>query len=57
MGSAWATYAGRALYEYAGDRRVGQTSGQGMVRFGDIFFLVTPSGGLDICPQREICNG
>jgi hypothetical protein len=28
-----------------------------MMKFGGIFFLVAPSGDLDICPQREICNG
>jgi hypothetical protein len=27
------------------------------MKFGGIFFLVAPSGDLDICPQREICNG
>jgi predicted lipoprotein with Yx(FWY)xxD motif len=38
------TYAGHPLYRFAGDRRPGQTNGQGSTAFGAPWLVVAPGG-------------
>ncbi|MFL5945374.1 MAG: hypothetical protein ACJ74C_08060 [Gaiellaceae bacterium] len=45
-GSLQATYAGRPLYYYAGDRRPGQILCQNVTEFGGVWRVVRPSGRL-----------
>jgi len=43
-GSREVTYAGHPLYLFAGDRRAGQTTGEGSNGFGAPWWFVTPAG-------------
>lgn len=43
-GSKQVTYAGHPLYYYAGDRKPGDTNGQGSNNFGAKWWLLAPSG-------------
>jgi predicted lipoprotein with Yx(FWY)xxD motif len=43
-GGRQVTYAGHPLYRYAGDRRAGQTSGQGLNQFGAKWYVLAASG-------------
>jgi predicted lipoprotein with Yx(FWY)xxD motif len=43
-GSREVTYAGHALYTYAGDTRAGQTTGEGNNGFGAPWWVVSPAG-------------
>ena len=43
-GSREVTYAGHPLYLFAGDRRAGQTTGEGSTGFGAPWWVVTPAG-------------
>jgi predicted lipoprotein with Yx(FWY)xxD motif len=43
-GSREVTYAGHPLYTFAGDTRVGQTSGEGSNGFGAPWWVVSPAG-------------
>jgi predicted lipoprotein with Yx(FWY)xxD motif len=45
-GSIQATYAGRPLYYYVGDRRPGQILCQNVTEFGGVWRVVRPSGRL-----------
>jgi len=45
-GSLQATYAGRPLYYYVGDRRPGQIRCQNVTEFGGVWRVVRPSGRL-----------
>ena len=45
-GSLQATYAGRPLYYYVGDRKPGQILCQNVTEFGGIWRVVRPSGRL-----------
>jgi predicted lipoprotein with Yx(FWY)xxD motif len=45
-GKLQATYAGRPLYYYVGDRRPGQVLCQNVAEFGGTWLVVRPSGGL-----------
>ena len=38
------TYAGRPLYTYAGDKKAGQTNGQGSTNFGAAWWVLAPNG-------------
>jgi predicted lipoprotein with Yx(FWY)xxD motif len=38
------TYDGHPLYLYAGDKKAGQTSGQGSTTFGALWYVLAPSG-------------
>ena len=38
------TYAGRPLYTYAGDKKAGQTNGQGSTTFGAPWYVLAPNG-------------
>jgi len=38
------TYAGRPLYLYVGDKKAGQTSGQGSTTFGAPWWVLAPNG-------------
>jgi predicted lipoprotein with Yx(FWY)xxD motif len=38
------TYAGHPLYTYAGDRKAGQTNGQGSTNFGAAWFVLAANG-------------
>jgi predicted lipoprotein with Yx(FWY)xxD motif len=38
------TYAGHPLYTYAGDKKAGQTSGQGSTTFGAAWWVLAPNG-------------
>jgi predicted lipoprotein with Yx(FWY)xxD motif len=38
------TYGGRPLYLYAGDKKAGQTNGQGSTNFGAAWWALAPSG-------------
>ena len=38
------TYGGHPLYRYIGDRRPGQSNGQGLSAFGGAWYVVSPSG-------------
>jgi predicted lipoprotein with Yx(FWY)xxD motif len=38
------TYAGHPLYAYAGDKKAGQTNGQGSTNFGAAWYVVAPNG-------------
>ncbi|MFL5917735.1 MAG: hypothetical protein ACJ74X_03330 [Gaiellaceae bacterium] len=44
--SLQATYAGRPLYYYVGDRKPGQILCQNVLEFGGVWRVVRPSGGL-----------
>lgn len=44
-GSRQVTYHGHPLYMFAGDRRSGDTNGQGIHAFGGTWTAVTPHGG------------
>lgn len=43
-GTTQVTYAGHPLYRFVGDRKVGQTAGQGSKAFGAGWYVVAPSG-------------
>jgi predicted lipoprotein with Yx(FWY)xxD motif len=45
-GSLQATYAGRPLYYYVGDRKPGQILCQNVTEFGGVWRVVRPSGRL-----------
>jgi predicted lipoprotein with Yx(FWY)xxD motif len=45
-GRLQATYAGRPLYHYVGDRRPGQVLCQNVSEFGGLWLVVRPSGRL-----------
>lgn len=45
-GSLQATYAGRPLYYYVGDRRAGQILCQNVLEYGGSWRVVRPSGAL-----------
>jgi predicted lipoprotein with Yx(FWY)xxD motif len=45
-GSLQATYAGRPLYHYVGDRKPGQILCQDVIEFGGIWRVVRPNGRL-----------
>jgi predicted lipoprotein with Yx(FWY)xxD motif len=45
-GSLQATYAGRPLYYYVGDRRPGQILCQNVTEFGGVWRVVRPNGSL-----------
>jgi predicted lipoprotein with Yx(FWY)xxD motif len=38
------TYAGHPLYTYAGDKKAGQTNGQGSTTFGAPWWVLAPNG-------------
>ena len=38
------TYAGHPLYTYAGDKKAGQTNGQGSTNFGAAWWVLAPNG-------------
>ena len=39
------TYAGHPLYTFVGDKRAGQTSGEGLSNFGADWYALSASGG------------
>jgi hypothetical protein len=43
-GKRQVTYAGRPLYTFIGDKRAGQTTGQGLTEFGAAWDVVAASG-------------
>jgi predicted lipoprotein with Yx(FWY)xxD motif len=43
-GARQVTYAGYPLYTFVGDKRAGQTTGQGLDDFGAEWYALTPSG-------------
>jgi predicted lipoprotein with Yx(FWY)xxD motif len=43
-GSRQVTYNGHPLYRFAGDRKPGDTNGQGLDGFGALWWVVSPSG-------------
>jgi predicted lipoprotein with Yx(FWY)xxD motif len=43
-GARQVTYAGHPLYYYVGDRKPGQTNGQGLNQFGAKWYVLSPSG-------------
>ena len=43
-GSRQATYAGKPLYYYVGDRKAGDVRGQGLNQFGGKWYALRPSG-------------
>ena len=45
-GTRQVTYAGRTLYYYVGDRRVGEVRCQNVREFGGIWLVMRPSGRL-----------
>ena len=45
-GSLQATYAGRPLYYYVGDRRPGQILCQNVLEYGGYWRVITPAGSL-----------
>ena len=38
------TYAGHPLYMYAGDKKAGQTNGEGSTAFGAAWYVLAPNG-------------
>jgi predicted lipoprotein with Yx(FWY)xxD motif len=43
-GTTQVTYNGHPLYYYAGDKKPGQTTGQGLNAFGALWYVVSPAG-------------
>jgi predicted lipoprotein with Yx(FWY)xxD motif len=43
-GSRQVTYYGHPLYYYVGDKKPGQTNGQGLKEFGALWYVLSPSG-------------
>jgi predicted lipoprotein with Yx(FWY)xxD motif len=43
-GKAQVTYNGHPLYRFAGDKKPGNTNGQGLDGFGALWWVVSPSG-------------
>jgi predicted lipoprotein with Yx(FWY)xxD motif len=43
-GKRQVTYAGHPLYYYVGDRKPGQTNGQGLNQFGAKWYVLSPGG-------------
>jgi predicted lipoprotein with Yx(FWY)xxD motif len=43
-GKRQVTYAGRPLYYYVGDRKPGDTNGQGLNQFGAKWYVLSPAG-------------
>jgi predicted lipoprotein with Yx(FWY)xxD motif len=43
-GTRQVTYAGHPLYAFVGDKRAGQTAGEGLDNFGAEWYAVAPSG-------------
>jgi predicted lipoprotein with Yx(FWY)xxD motif len=44
-GKSIVTYNGHPLYYYVGDRKPGDTTGQGLNQFGAGWYVLTPAGG------------
>ena len=55
-GTAQATYNGHPLYTFEGDRKGGQTNGQGVNAFGAQWFVLSPAGN-DITRQPSSSGG
>jgi predicted lipoprotein with Yx(FWY)xxD motif len=43
-GTRQVTYYGHPLYYYVGDKKSGQTNGQGLNEFGALWYVLSPSG-------------
>jgi predicted lipoprotein with Yx(FWY)xxD motif len=43
-GKRQVTYSGHPLYRYVGDRKPGDTTGQGLNQFGAAWYVLTPAG-------------
>ena len=43
-GSHQVTYNGHPLYTFMGDKKAGDSKGQGINRFGGLWYLVAPEG-------------
>jgi len=43
-GSRQVTYNGHPLYYYVGDKQPGSTAGQGLLEFGALWYVLSPSG-------------
>jgi predicted lipoprotein with Yx(FWY)xxD motif len=43
-GSRQVTYYGHPLYYYVGDKKSGETNGQGLKQFGALWYVLSPSG-------------
>jgi len=43
-GTRQVTYYGHPLYYYIGDKKAGQTNGQGLKEFGALWYVLSPSG-------------
>jgi predicted lipoprotein with Yx(FWY)xxD motif len=43
-GGRLVTYKGHPLYYYVGDKKPGDTSGQGLDQFGAKWYVLTPAG-------------
>jgi hypothetical protein len=43
-GTKQTTYAGHPLYYYSGDKKAGDTTGQGSTNFGARWWMLAPSG-------------
>jgi predicted lipoprotein with Yx(FWY)xxD motif len=55
---AQVTYHGHPLYYFVGDRKPGQTSGQGLNEFGGRWYVVSTAGGaITASPQAVAGNG
>jgi predicted lipoprotein with Yx(FWY)xxD motif len=54
-GKPQVTYNGHPLYRYAGDRKPGETNGQGINAFGAPWFVLTP-GGTQIAGRHSAVN-
>jgi len=43
-GTPQVTYNGHPLYTYSGDKKAGNTNGQGLSAFGGLWYVVSPTG-------------
>ena len=55
-GTSQVTYNGHPLYRFEGDRKAGQTNGQGVDAFGAQWFVLSPAGN-DITRQASSSGG
>jgi predicted lipoprotein with Yx(FWY)xxD motif len=57
-GAAQVTYHGHPLYYFFGDRRPGQTTGQGLNEFGGRWYVLSTTGGeITAAPQAAGATG
>ena len=56
-GKRQVTYAGHPLYTFIGDKRAGQTTGEGLTDFGAAWYVVAASGRAVVAAASDSGGG